>query len=124
MQNRTILYFVFFLFSGCNSSNYSSKEITTSDIIGCWKLKDNGISYTRLVFSKDSTAIFESKADTVYRFKYWIKDNFLMLEDNSKTFKCSIINYSVNTFSFKDVIVNQKVLNYFRDSCSSSIIPK
>lgn len=123
MQNRTILYFVFFLFGSCNSTN-NLKEITNSDIIGCWKLKDNGVSYTFLNFSKDSTAIFGSKADTVYRFKYWVKDNFLMLEDNSKTFKCPITHFTTNTFSFMDLIVNQKELKYFRDSCNSSLVPK
>ena len=52
----------------CVSHSNSGVSYNNSEVIGCWKQSGTNLSYTYLIFKRDSTAIFESKADTIYRF--------------------------------------------------------
>lgn len=117
MRNKIILLPIYLLFGSCSLPNNSKINIADNNLIGCWRLEGKGISYAHLDFKRDSTAIFTSRADTVYRFKYWVDKSFLMLETNNHIYKCPVTEYSDNTFSFKDEIINNKILNYSRDSC-------
>jgi hypothetical protein len=50
-------------------------------LLGEWVLSKNEINYPSLKFYADSTAIFTSKADTIYRIKFFIKNDLLILKD-------------------------------------------
>jgi hypothetical protein len=75
-----ILFFLFLLF---NAFVFVSKN-QTKKIIGSWELNmdKNQVNYPCLSFYPDSSAAFTSHADTIYRFKYWIKSGSLILKDN------------------------------------------
>ena len=119
MKNKIFLLPLYLLFGSCTSQSNTKINISDNNLIGCWKLKDDGISYVQLHFKKDSTAIFTSRADTVYRFRYRAYKNYLILEAKNRFYKCPIIECSDSTLSFKDEIINNKILNYSRDSCTS-----
>lgn len=104
----------------CVSHSNSGVSYNNSEVIGCWKQSGTNLSYTYLIFKRDSTAIFESKADTIYRFKYWVTKNELILEDVNRIYKCPILELTIKKFTFEDVVVNKKKLFYQRDSCISS----
>jgi hypothetical protein len=52
------------------------------DILGVWKLKDKEqLNYPTLDFKPDSIAILTSRGDTVYRWKYLVQGDSLILFD-------------------------------------------
>ena len=56
----------------------------TNSIQGSWVLQDqDAINYPQIIFNKDSTAIFKSKGDTIYRFTYFLQGANLILQDNT-----------------------------------------
>lgn len=55
-----------------------------SSILGEWILTTSQINYPIIQFNSDSTAIFSSRGDTIYRYKYYVQDDFLYLIDNEK----------------------------------------
>ena len=50
-------------------------------LVGRWVIIKNQINYPSLQFNSDSTAIFRSRADTVYYFNFLIKGDSLILKD-------------------------------------------
>lgn len=58
------------------TNNFDQKEI-----LGKWVLNKTQTNYPSLQFNADSSAIFTSRADTIYRFKYIIKRDSLILRD-------------------------------------------
>lgn len=57
------------------------------NIIGAWALNKRQINYPELIFKKDNTCIFTSMGDTIYRFKYELEKDKLILEDIRGTIK-------------------------------------
>lgn len=57
-------------------------QIETSFLKGEWRLKDRKgqVNYPVLYFNEDSSAVFSSRGDTLYRFKYSIKNDDLVLK--------------------------------------------
>lgn len=51
------------------------------NLIGVWKLKKKQVNYPEIIFNGDNTCIFRSMGDTIYRFKYQIEGDKLILED-------------------------------------------
>jgi hypothetical protein len=102
-----------------DSSFSSNKGNEAALIKGCWKnLKiDANSGYPDLNFSSDSLAIFSSIADTMYRMKYWVKDNHLYLFDGKKLFKCPIVRLTDSMFYFVDSMVENAEIHYKRNSC-------
>lgn len=124
MLNRYTLVLLYIsIFLSCRTGGKQLVNVNNNNLIGCWKQKVNEISYPTLYFARDSTAVFTSKADTVYRFKYWTEKGTLMLVDNNnKVYECLIIGYSDSVFSFRDEVVNKKVLSYQRDTCLGNVL--
>jgi hypothetical protein len=57
------------------------KQIDASLIYGDWILQNRNIQYSPSIhFYKDSTAIFDSSGDTLYRFTYQINGDNLVLK--------------------------------------------
>src|SRR5215831_13603396 len=110
-----LLYFFCSYISMCTISE--QKQIDARLIRGCWKISGNEISFVSLSFSSDSLAVFLSRADTMYRFKYLVSKDLLILQDGNEQYKCPINFLSKDSFSFKDVVVNQRILSYTKDTC-------
>lgn len=72
---------VFIIIAVLLSCNTTKKIEGRSDtIIGRWcLLNPNQLNYPTLTFGMDSIAIFSSKMDTVYSFKYFVEGNYLNL---------------------------------------------
>ena len=77
---------------------------------GKWELKDNKnqINYPILYFKEDSTAIFTSRADTVYRFKYSFKNDYIILKN---TFTPEITEWKILRLS-NDELVFKSLLEH------------
>lgn len=88
------IFFVFLIFfEGCSQTALNESK----KILGKWELteKEFQVNYPILYFNTDTTAMFTSRGDTIYRFKYLIKSENLILKDlNGKesTWKISVLN--------------------------------
>ena len=88
-----IFFISFLFFEGC--SVMVPKE--SKEILGKWELTEEEfqVNYPILYFNTDSTAMFSSRGDTIYRFKYLlISENLILkdLEGNESTWKISVLN--------------------------------
>lgn len=69
-------------FVSCSSS--TNKIVEHETLIGEWELNsETQINYPLIEFYSDSTAIFRSKADTLYRYNFKLKEDSLILINNS-----------------------------------------
>jgi hypothetical protein len=88
-----IFFISFLFFEGCSVTSLKKSE----KILGKWELteKEFQVNYPILYFNTDSTAMFTSRGDTIYRFKYLLKSENIILKDlNGKesTWKISVLN--------------------------------
>jgi len=88
-----IFFISFLFFEGCSVT--VSKE--NKKILGKWELTEEEfqVNYPILYFNTDSTAMFTSRGDTIYRFKYLLKSESLILkdlDDKESTWKISVLN--------------------------------
>lgn len=88
-----IFFISFLFFEGC--SVIVPKE--SKEILGKWELTEEEfqVNYPILYFNTDSTAMFSSRGDTIYRFKYLlISENLILkdLEGKESTWKISVLN--------------------------------
>ena len=112
-------FYAFFLMTTillcCNKRirNVGDKKIENTEILGEWLLIKKQINYPMLTFNKDSNAIFSSMGDTVYRFKYYVKDSQLVLRDiNGVMSKNVILKLDRDSLIFKSLIKNMKIQSY------------
>lgn len=88
-----IFFISFLFFEGCSVT--APKE--SKKILGKWELteKEFQVNYPILYFNTDSTAMFTSRGDTIYQFKYFLKSENLILKDldgKESTWKISVLN--------------------------------
>ncbi len=99
----------------CNqkvNQHYSSEEI-----FGEWTLIEDQTNYPTLQFNKNSTAIFRSKADTMYFFRFNIKDDSLdLLDINNKKVVNKIKTLDSNRLIFYNLLEHNEVQVYKRES--------
>lgn len=88
-------------------------------ILGKWILSNNQklqVNYPILYFNTDSTAIFCSRGDTIYRFNYKIHKKCLILIDiNGIEMKCPIKEISCQNLVFFNLL-KHKTIQYYRRS--------
>ncbi len=113
---RNFINYLFIIISvGLTSCKAQNKQLESKDIMGKWSLTTDNINYPQLTFLKDSSAIFTSRGDTVYRFKYYIKSSDLILKDiNNVTSKDKIIKLNQDSLVFETLRVNKQPQRYFR----------
>lgn len=72
-----LVYFLFF--SGCSVTDLKR----SNKLLGKWELTEKKfqVNYPILYFNTDSTAMFASRGDTIYRFKYQLRSGKLILKD-------------------------------------------
>lgn len=79
-----ILFLSFFSNSTISTQQTGKTEsYTNKDLFGHWILNggEKQINYPEIEFFKDSTAVLYSKADTLYRFTYFVRNDSLHLRD-------------------------------------------
>jgi len=82
-------------------------------IVGEWILEDSSaINYPEIIFNKDSTAIFTSKGDTIFRFIYEVDKSFLYLKD---------MNGMKEKYKFVTLNRNSLVFNNFRENHTKQV---
>lgn len=112
-MKRFLLYLsVLLLLHSC----FLYKTRFTSTIIGRWCLVNTSqINYPKISFNKDSIAVFESRMDTVYSFKYYIKKRYLILtQSNGKIIKNKIIFLNNDSLVFRSLIENKNIQVYIK----------
>ncbi len=111
-----ILYSTLFLISCGNSANQQKvNDYSNKDIIGNWVLVVKQVNYPSLVFNTDSTAIFNSMGDTLYRYKYYVDKTELVLKDiNGKVTRDKILKLDRDSLIFETLADNKQVQRYKR----------
>jgi hypothetical protein len=75
------LLYIGLLLLAVQCKQVTSNHFEQKEILGEWILTENQINYPSLQFNIDSSAVFRSRADTIYRFQYIIKGDSLILKD-------------------------------------------
>ena len=97
----------------CSFVTSDKNIVSESNIVGTWHLNKKQVNYPQLTFSSDNTCIFTSMGDTLYRFKYEVKGDELILEDILKKIsKNKIISLTKNTLVFEKLLENTSKQEY------------
>jgi hypothetical protein len=93
-----------FAFCSCNFNNQNKKTI----IYGSWILQNKeSINYPEIIFNKDLTAIFKSKADTIYRYYYEFNGSKIILKDlNNKKETYEVLKLNKDSLVFRSLREN------------------
>jgi len=68
--------------ASCGQHQQHIAAYNVRDILGLWMLNNKTqVNYPTLEFKTDSTAVFTSRGDTVYRLKYLMQGDSLVLFD-------------------------------------------
>ena len=87
--------FILLLFISCSPS--ADKIVDYKMLIGEWELNsETQINYPLIEFKSDSTAIFKSKADTIYRYDFILKGDTLILINSFNVKSSNKINFLNN----------------------------
>ena len=111
-----ILFSTLFILSCGNSAKQVKvNDYTNKDIVGKWILAVKQVNYPSLVFNTDSTAVFTSMGDTIYRFKYYVDKTELVLKDiNEKVTRDKILKLDRDSLVFETLADNKQVQRYKR----------
>ncbi len=117
-QNKNIHFIVSILLLGlssCNGQKNDTANNLSDIIIGKWTLTVKQVNYPTILFNKDSTAIFTSMGDTIYRFKYYLSKNELVLKDfNHKKTRDKILKLDSDSLIFETLADEKRVQKYVR----------
>jgi hypothetical protein len=117
---RGIIYLVLFVFAiGCNMPEQTGLK----KILGKWVLQEEvfQINYPILYFNTDSSAIFTSHGDTIYRFKFNIQNTRLTLKDVSgNETRWEIKELNENQLVLESLFENKKQQVYKRGQNDSN----
>jgi len=82
--------------------------------VGKWCLNDKTqLNYPVINFGTDSIAVFSSKMDTVYSFKYYKKENYLhLVQPTGNVIKEKILYLSKDSLVFKSLMENKAPQKY------------
>ncbi len=117
-MNKLIIHFIFLLFIGCSSPIH--KVIDYKILIGEWKLEsDTQVNYPLIEFRADSTAIFSSRGDTLYRYNFILKGDTLLLKD---IFNNELIN-TINFLNNKQLIFDKLLEHETKQTYTKVIYP-
>lgn len=99
------VFLILIVVFGCTTT----KTRMSNSICGTWILSNKkAINYPEISFNKDSTAVFKSKGDTIYRFTYTLIDYEIVLTDlNGNKKSCEIIELTNNKLVFNGLLKNK-----------------
>lgn len=93
----------------------ATSRSNSAKLVGRWCLIDNQINYPTLTFQSDSLAIFGSRGDTVYRFKYYVKAQTLyLIRPEGEIVQNKILNISNDSLRFESLLENKTVQAYYK----------
>lgn len=79
------MWILILLLFECCKENYSKKmkavPLETSKLLGSWEMTHQEVNYYLISFEPDSSCTFYSYGDTLFSYKFWIKDNTIYLKD-------------------------------------------
>ena len=83
-------------------------------IVGKWCLDDKTqLNYPVITFGIDSIAVFSSKMDTVYSFKYYKKNNYLhLVQPTGQIIKEEILYLNKDSLVLKSLMENKVLQKY------------
>lgn len=109
-----VFFLAVIMIMSCAIAKPASKGIS-NELIGRWCLTKNQTNYPTLVFEHDSLAVFESRADTVYGFKYYVIDRSLyLIQPTGKIEQNKILTFTKDSLSFESLLENKAVQMYYR----------
>ena len=112
MKELNSILCIVIMFS-CGNVLNNQQNYRLENIVGKWLLTVKQVNYPSLIFSSDSTAIFNSMGDTVYRYKFYIDKTELVLRDiNGKTTKDKILKVDSDSLIFETLADNKTVQKY------------
>jgi hypothetical protein len=102
-----------------SATSCSTTEQTSSKrLVGKWVLQEKAfqVNYPILYFNTDSSAVFTSHGDTIYRFKFNLQGTKLLLKDvYGKETKWEIKKLCENQLVFGSLFENEKQQIYKRE---------
>ncbi len=110
-----ILFFVGIsvLFASCFTMATSKSNSTK--LVCRWCLIGNQLNYPTLTFQNDSLAVFGSRGDTVFRFKYYIKSqNLYLIRPEGEIVQNKILHLSNDSLRLESLLENKTVQVYYR----------
>jgi hypothetical protein len=114
MKKYIMIYFL--LIFSC----VKKKVIKETDIVGYWELEKSyldQINYPSIIFKSGGNAIFTSRGDTIYRYKYSLSsDTLTMVDINSLVYKTKIIKLDSSVLIFSSLLTNTDKQVYQRHS--------
>jgi hypothetical protein len=118
MKRHRNFFSVLLLASLLACSNVSQKQENnfSSDIVGEWSLTVKQVNYPKLIFNPDSTAVFTSMGDTIYRYRYYVEQSELVLKDiNEQLTRDKILKLDKDSLVFETLANNRSVQRYIRN---------
>lgn len=98
---KNIIFIITIVCCACSTPVHEK----SSDIYGKWCLTTDQINYPEIRFSSDSIAIFSSKMDTTYRYKYYVDDSYLyIIQLNLSTQKNRILQLTRDSLVFESLM--------------------
>lgn len=81
-----------------------------------WHLNKKQVNFPTVIFYSNNTCIFSSMGNTLYRFNYKIKNNYLILEDLNKNIsKDKILKVSKDSLIFESLWTNKEKQIYVKN---------
>lgn len=111
---RFIILYILLTLS-CTPTKNIQKNILSKNIIGRWCLTVNQTNYPSITFREDSLAIFDSRGDTVYRFKYYLSESDLFLvQPTSEVRKNHILSLTKDSLIFETLLEHNTRQSYYK----------
>lgn len=111
------LIFIIIFLTSCNASKKFSIKEDNVNIIGRWCLTANQINYPSIIFKEDSTCILNSLADTIYIFKYYLKDKDLyIIRNNNDVVINRVLKFTKDSLILESLLENKNIQTYY--SCN------
>ena len=111
MKNVIIIFGL--LFGSCGT--LQKIENGNSTIVGKWCLGSNEINYPTVTFGTNSMAVFSSRMDTVYTFRYYVQSNKLNLVQPTREInKDRILKLTKDSLVFETLLEHKTKQVYYR----------
>ena len=105
------------LFISCSPS--ADKIVDYKTLVGEWALNsETQINYPLIEFKSDSTAIFKSKADTIYRYNFVLKGDTLILINSFNVKSINKINFLNNQKLIFNKLLEHKTRQVYKKATS------
>src|SRR5688572_19009164 len=108
MKQILILFALFF-----NSCITSSKS-TVKLLRGEWCTYTNKINYPKIQLGANYRATLMSRADTIYGYRYYVKDNRLAIVIRPDTVYQQILKLTRDSLVLDGLLENKELQRYFR----------